>query len=165
MNFLEKFESFNRKFSRWFELVGVCGLLLMVVITCADVFGAKLFRQPVYGALDIVMLAQLVAVSFATAFSLIIGRHVTVEFFVPLLPPRLRAIVDTVVAFFGLIFFILIVWRLAAYGYSLQIGGEVSATIRIPLYPFAYGVAFASIPVLLVFLVRMLRAAVRIVEK
>ncbi|UCD82567.1 MAG: TRAP transporter small permease [Desulfobacterales bacterium] len=165
MNFLEKFESFNRKLSGWFERVGVWGLLLMMVITCADVFGAKLFRKPVYGALDIVMLAQVVAVAFATAFSLIIGRHVTVEFFVPLLPPRLRAIVDMVISFFGLSFFILIIWRLAAFGYSLQIGGEVSATIRIPLYPFAYGIAFASIPVSLVFLVRILSAAVRIVER
>jgi TRAP-type C4-dicarboxylate transport system permease small subunit len=165
MDFLEKFESFNRKLSGWFERVGAWGLLLMMLITCADVFGAKLFRQPVYGALDIVMLAQLVAVSFALAFSLIIGRHVTVEFFVPLLPPRLRAMVDMVVSLLGLIFFILIVWRLAVYGYSLQIGGEVSATIRIPLYPFAYGIAIASIPVSLVFLFRVLRAAVRIVER
>ena len=135
MAFLEKFESFNRRISGCFEWVGVCGLLLMMVITCADVFGAKLFRQPVYGA------------------------------FVALFPTRLRAIIDTVISFFGLIFFALIVWRLAAYGYSLQTGGEVSATIRIPLYPFAYGVAVASIPVALIFLVRMLKTIVRIVEK
>jgi len=165
MAFLEKFESFNRRISGCFEWVGVCGLLLMMVITCADVFGAKLFRQPVYGALDIVMLAQLVAVSFATAFALLKGRHVAVEFFVAVFPTRLRAIIDTVISFFGLIFFALIVWRLAAYGYSLQTGGEVSATIRIPLYPFAYGVAVASIPVSLIFLVRMLKTVVRIVER
>jgi TRAP-type C4-dicarboxylate transport system permease small subunit len=165
MNFLERFDSFNRKVSSWFERAGAGGLLLMMVVTCADVFGAKIFRQPLYGALDIVMLAQLVAVSFATAFSLIIGRHVAVEFFVALLPSRLQAFVDAVVSFFGLIFFALIVWRLAAYGYSLQIGGEVSATIRLPLYPFAYGVALASIPVSLVFSAQMIRAVVRIVER
>jgi TRAP-type C4-dicarboxylate transport system permease small subunit len=162
MNFLEKFESFNRRVSAWFERVGVCGLLLMMAITCVDVVGAKLFKQPVYGALDIVMFAQLVAISFATAFALILGRHVAVEFFVILLPTRLQAVVEFVISFLGLILFALIVWRLAAYGYSLQIGGEVSATLRMPLYPFAYGIALASIPVLLVFLVDMLKAIVRI---
>ena len=165
MTFLEKFESFNRRISGWFEWIGICALLLMMVITCADVFGGKLFRQPVYGTLDIVMLAQLVAVSFATAFALISGRHVAVEFFVVLFPPRFRAIVDTLISFFGLAFFVLIVWRLAVYGYSLQTGGEVSATIRIPLYPFAYGVALASIPVSLILLVRMLKSIMRIFEK
>ena len=162
MNFLEKFESFNRRVSDWFERVGVCGLLLMMAITCADVIGAKVFKQPVYGALDIVMFAQLVAISYATAFALILGRHVAVEFFVILLPARLQAIVDSVISFLGLTLFALIVWRLAAYGYSLQIGGEVSATLRMPLYPFAYCIALASIPVVLVFLVDMLKAIVRI---
>lgn len=165
MTFLEKFDRFNRRLSSWFELIGLGGLLLMMVITCLDVFGGKLFRTPVYGALDMVMLGQLVAISFATAYALIIGRHVSVEFFMALLPKRLQAIVDAVISFFGMTFFVLIVWRLFVYGHSLQIGGEVSATIRIPLYPFAYGIAVASIPVILIFLAQMLKAVVRMVAK
>ncbi len=156
--FLEKFDGFNRQLSGWFEWVGLCGLLVMMAITCIDVIGAKIFRFPLYGALDIVVLAQVVAVSFATAFTLILGRHVSVEFFVMLLPDRLRSLIDAVVSFLGLIFFILIAWRLCVYGYSLQIGGEVSATIRIPLYPFAYGIAVASVPVSLIFLVHILKS-------
>jgi TRAP-type C4-dicarboxylate transport system permease small subunit len=165
MTFLEKFDRINRRLSSWFELIGLGGLLVMMVITCLDVFGGKLFRTPVYGALDIVMLGQLVAVSFATAYALIIGRHVSVEFFLTILPRRLQAAIDAVISFFGLTFFVLIIWRLAVYGYSLQIGGEVSATIRIPMYPFAYGIAFASIPVALIFLARVLKAINRMVEK
>lgn len=165
MTFLEKFERFNRRLSAWFEWVGLCGLLAMMVVTCVDVFGAKLFLTPLYGALDIVMLAQLVAVSFGTAYALIIGRHVSVEFFVMLLPERLQAAAEIVVSFLGLAFFALIVWRLSAFGFSLQTGGEVSATIRIPLYPFAYGVAFASIPVSFVYLAGILQAMRRMVGR
>ena len=69
MTFLEKMDRINRRLSGWFELIGLGGLLVMMVITCLDVFGGKLFRTPVYGALDIVMLGQLVAVSFATAYA------------------------------------------------------------------------------------------------
>ena len=165
MTFLEKLDKFNRRVSSGFELIGLGGLLLMMVITCLDVLGGKLFRTPVYGALDIVMLSQLVAISFATAYALIIGRHVSVEFFMALLPERLQTFIDAVISFFGLTFFVLIVWRLIVHGHSLQIGGEVSATIRIPLYPFAYGIALASIPVALVFLAQMLKAIVRMVAK
>ena len=158
MAFIEKLDGFNRRISNWFEWVGLCGLLVMMAVTCIDVFGAKIFRAPLYGALDIVVLAQMVAVSFATAYALILGRHVSVEFFMMLLPERLRALVDTVISIFGLTLFILIVWRLGVYGYSLQIGGEVSPTIRVPLYPFAYGIALASIPVVLIFLADILKS-------
>lgn len=161
-DFLEKFDGFNRRLSGWFEWVGLCGLLVMMAITCIDVIGAKIFRLPLYGALDIVVLAQVVAVSFATAFTLILGRHVSVEFFMMLLPDRLRLLIDAIVSFLGLTFFVLIIWRLCVYGYSLQIGGEVSATIRIPVYPFAYGIALASIPVSLIFLANILKSIDRI---
>ena len=90
MTVLEKFDRFNRQLSGWFELIGLGGLLVMMVVTCLDVFGGKMFRTPVYGALDIVMLGQLVAVSFATAYALVIDRHVSVEFFVILLPKELK---------------------------------------------------------------------------
>lgn len=161
-DFLEKFDGFNRRLSSWFEWVGLFGLLVMMAITCIDVIGAKVFRSPLYGALDIVVLAQIIAVSCATAFALLLGRHVSVEFFMMLLPERLRALIDTVISFFGMTFFVLISWRLCAYGYSLQVGGEVSATIRIPLYPFAYGIAVASIPVSLIFLANIFKSIYRI---
>jgi TRAP-type C4-dicarboxylate transport system permease small subunit len=162
MTFLEKFDEFNQRISSYFEWVGLAGLLVMMAVTCIDVIGAKIFRSPLYGALDIVVLAQMVAVSFATAYALFLGRHVSVEFFMMLLPERLRVMIDTIISSFGLTLFVLIVWRLGVFGYSLQIGGEISPTIRIPLYPFAYGIALASIPVALIFLAGILKSIKRI---
>jgi len=165
MTALNKFEKFNRSLSGWFEWIGLAGLLVVMFITCIDVIGAKVFLRPVFGAIDIVMLSQLVAISFAAAFSLILGRHVRVEFFVVMLPRRVQAVIDGIVFLLGLILFILIIWRLCVYGYFLQTGGEESATARIPLYPFAYGIALASIPVCLVFLNKFLNAIVRMVKR
>ncbi|RLB34429.1 MAG: hypothetical protein DRH11_06065 [Deltaproteobacteria bacterium] len=165
MGFLEKFNRFNRRISSWFEWVGLMGLLLMMFITCIDVIGAKLFLKPVLGAIDIVMLSQAVAISFVAASALLLGRHVHVEFFVVLLPKRVRAVVDSVVLIFGLGFFILIVWRLAILGSYFRSGAEVSASARIPLFPFAYGVAAASIPVCLIFIHDLINAILRVVKK
>jgi len=162
---LNKFERFTRVLSSWFEWVGLTGLLVVMFITCIDVIGAKIFLKPILGALDIVMLSQLVAISFAIPFSLILGRHVTVEFFVTKLPNRAQAVIASIIFLFVLTLFILVIWRLCVYGYSLQRGGEVSATARIPLYPFAYGVALASIPVCLVFLSDFFNSLVRIIKK
>jgi TRAP-type C4-dicarboxylate transport system permease small subunit len=165
MSRLEKFEKFNRTVSSWVEWVGLFALLLIMALTCVDVIGAKLFRAPVFGALDMVMLAQLIAISFAVAMSLILGRHVQVEFFVPLLPKRLQVIMDCLVYFLSFVLFVLIVWRLFAYAYDLQIGNEESMTARIPLAPFAYGAAAACIPACLVFLQRFIDSMIKVFKK
>ena len=162
---LHKLEEFNRTLSAWFEWIGLAGLLVMMFITCIDVIGAKLFLKPVFGSIDIVMLSQLVAISFANAFSLLLGRHVQVEFFVPRLPRRAQAVTDSIVFLLALILFILVIWRLCVYGYSLQTGGEVTATARIPLAPFAYGIALASVPVCVVFFLEFVNSVIRIVRK
>jgi TRAP-type C4-dicarboxylate transport system permease small subunit len=162
---LRKLEEFNRSLSGWLEWIGLAGLLIMMFITCIDVIGAKVFLKPVFGAIDIVVLGQIVAISFAAAFSLLLGRHVQVEFFVPRLPRRAQAVTDSIVFLLGLILFILIIWRLCVYGYSLHTGGEVSATARIPMAPFAYGIALASVPVCVVFLLNFINSLIRIVKK
>ena len=165
MPVLEKFDRFNQRISFWVEWIGLAGLLLMMFITCIDVIGAKMFKTPVPGALDIVMISQLLAISFAVAASLILGRHVEVEFFVPLLPRILQNIVDGIVDLLCLVLFAVICWRLFAYGYSMQTGNEVSPTIRIPLYGFAYGAAASLIPVCLVYLQRFITSITRIAKK
>ncbi len=161
---LEKFEKFNRKISEGVEWIGFAALFLMVVLTCVDVVGAKVFRAPVFGALDVVMLAQLIAISFAVAIALILGRHVQVEFFVMLLPKRLQSGIDCIVNFLGLFLFSLIVWRLFAFGYGMQLGGEESMTIRIPTGPFAYAAAIGCIPVCLIYLQKLLTSIVKTVK-
>jgi TRAP-type C4-dicarboxylate transport system permease small subunit len=162
---IEKLDKFSRLLSGWCEWIGVVGLLLMMVVTCVDVIGAKLFLRPVLGAIDIVMLSQLVAVSFAVASALLLGRHVQVEFFVVILPKRVQAGISSFTDLLGLVLFILIVWRLCVYGYSLQTGGEVSPTALIPLHPFAYGIALSSIPVCFILLLQFLNSVFRMMKK
>jgi len=162
---LEKFETFNHNISSAIEWVGLIGFLIMMLITTVDVIGAKLFLHPVFGALDIVMQVQLIAMSFAVATTLIAGRHVAVEFFIPLLPKPLQRVVDVFVNLLGFALFLVLVWRLTEYAYSLQIQNELTPTARIPLYPFAYGAAFACIPVCLVYLYHLLASIVRLVKR
>ena len=162
---LGKFEKFNHLLSGWFEWIGVAGLLLMMAITCIDVIGAKVFLWRLFGAIDIVMLSQIVAIAFAATIALILGKHIRVEFFVARLPRRAQAVIDSIILIFELGLFILIIWRSYVYGHSLQTWGQVTATARIPLYPFAYGIALASIPVCLVFLVQLLNSLARMVRR
>jgi len=162
---LEKFKKFDDVVSNWAAWIGFGAVFFMVVLTCVDVLGAKLFRTPVFGALDMMMLAQLIAISFAAALAMIQGRHVQVEFFMVLFPRRIQAVVDCLVQSVCLAFFIVIVWRLFSHGYHLQTGGEVTATAHIPMAPFSYASAVAIIPLCLVLLQQALNSALKVVKK
>jgi TRAP-type C4-dicarboxylate transport system permease small subunit len=153
---VEKLEHFNRKVSQWLEWVGFAGILTIIFMTTLDVIGAKVFLKPIFGALDVVILAQLIAASFTVSATLLAGRHVRVDFFIVSLSNRWRTAVDTFVYSLAFVFFVIIVWRLAMYAYSLQTGGEVSPTARISLYPYAYAAAVACIPVCLIYLSKII---------
>ena len=165
MSVLSGAEKLNRHVITWLEGVGAVALLTMMVITCVDVMGAKIFLLPVLGSIDIVMLAQLVAISFGTASAFLLGRMVTVEFFVMFLPERLQAAVEVLVNLLGLLLFVIIAWRLIVYGLYMHTGGEVSPTARIPLYPFAYGVALSCIPVCLVCVLEAVKSFTRMMKR
>ena len=161
---LDRFEKFNRRLSAWFEWIGLAGMLLMMVTTCIDVVGAKVFLWRLFGAIDIVMLSQLVAISFATSMALILGQHIRVEFFYNMWSRRTQAVISSVVLLLQLGLFMMIVWRLCVLGYSFQTSGEYSSTAHIPYYPFAYGVALACIPVCLVILLEFLKSIRKVVQ-
>jgi TRAP-type C4-dicarboxylate transport system permease small subunit len=161
---LDKFEKLNTRLSRWCEWISIVAMLLIVAITCVDVVGAKVFMWRLAGAIDLVMLLQLVVVAFAAGMTLIKGRHIRVEFFIKRLPQRVQNVVDSIVLFLLLVLFSTIIWRVIVLGYSFQTSGESSATVYIPYYPFAYGIALASIPVWLILfvqLIKMLKKSVR----
>lgn len=162
---LDKFEKFNRRLCSLFEGIGLAGLLVIMAVTCIDVVGAKVFLRPLFGAIDIVMLSQIVAIAFAAGMLLILGRHIQVEFFIARLPKRAQAVINSFVLLLGIGLFSLIIWRLCVLGYSFQTSGEYSATASIPFYPFAYSISLASIPVWLVLSLEFLKSLKRMVQK
>lgn len=142
--------------------MGIIAFLFMMLLTAADVIGAKVFLKPIPGAIDLMMVAQLICISFALSASFIAERHVAVEFFVPLLPKTLRRI--TAVSIHSLVFilFAVMTWQVFVYGYDLKSYGEVSPTIRIQLYPFVYGAAAAFVPACLAALFNIVQSLVEV---
>lgn len=159
-----KLERFNDKVSSSFERVGLVAFLLMMLLTTIDVAGAKLFLKPVNGALDLMMILQMIAIGFALSTSYIGNRHVQVEFFVPLLPRMARRIIAIFIQTLMLLLFIIMTWQLFVYGHELQSYGEVSATVRIPLYPFTYATAAAFIPACLAALAKWLQTIIEVFQ-
>ena len=162
MAVLAKIASFNEKVSLGFEWVGLLAFVFMMLLTTVDVIGAKLFLKPVPGSLDLMMIAQLIAMGFALSASYITNRHVQVEFFVPLMPRLVRRITAFLIQGLVVVLFIIMTWQLFVYGHDLKMYGEVSSTVRIPLYPFTYAAATAFVPVCLVALVKWIQTLLEV---
>ena len=157
-SWLNRMDKFTRAFSRSLESIGVIGLLLMFLSNFVDVVGAKLFLWPLPGATEVISFSQILAIAPAIAFTLILGRHIRVEFIIDRFPKRIRAAITSISSFFALVLFVLILWQSYLYGESLRKAGEIGSTSYLPFYPFAYLIAFCSIPICLVFLMEVLKS-------
>jgi TRAP-type C4-dicarboxylate transport system permease small subunit len=137
----------------------------MFIVNLIDVVGAKLFLWPLSGAIEVIGFSQIVAITPAIAFGLILGRHIRVEFFIGRLPKQVQETLHSVVSLMGLGLFILILWQSYTYGQSLKKAGEIGSTSHIPFFPFAFFIAFCCIPVCLVFLMDFLNSFTKVVKK
>jgi TRAP-type C4-dicarboxylate transport system permease small subunit len=155
---VNRLDRVTTSFSRSLEWIGVIGILLMFLVNFIDVIGAKFFRWPLPGSVELISFSQIVAVAPAIAFALILGRHIRVEFIIDRFPRRVRAAISSMSSFLSFILFALIVWQSYLYGVSLQKSGEIGSTSYIPFYPFAYLIAFCCIPVCMAFLIEVLKS-------
>jgi TRAP-type C4-dicarboxylate transport system permease small subunit len=135
----------------YFNWVAVMALLAMFAIMVLDIFTSKIFNMPITATVDVASFLALVVASFSVSRTILSRRHIEVEFIVERLPRGARKFFNTLSSFLSLVFFLLIVWRAFVYAYSLQKTGESSLTQHIPMAPFAYGIALACVPAVLIY--------------
>ncbi|MBU2252591.1 MAG: TRAP transporter small permease [Proteobacteria bacterium] len=146
--------------SRGFNVVAGAAVILMMVLTCADVV-LRLLRQPITGTYEIVGFLGTVIVSFSLAFTSLEKGHIAVEILVEKLPRRMQVGIEAVTSLIGAALFSLITWQSLVYAMDIRQSGEVSVTLTMPIYPFIYGIAAGSGLLCLVLLSECLRSAVR----
>lgn len=151
-----RLESFINNLSGKLTVIGGFALFCMIAVTCFDVIGTKVFKKPFSGSYEIVFLAQLIAIAMASGDTLIYGRHVHVEMFIMKMPARLRKIVSLIVSSLGLILFTVLAWEGFLYTRSLKTAHEVTGTVKIPLYPFAFILGVSGIIVALIYFIKIL---------
>ena len=151
---MNAFERFTRRLSQWFNWVALAGLTVMLGLVTVDIVGAKVFRLPVLGAMDITSLLGLVVVAFAVAQTQLMGRHITVNFLTIRLPKHIRLIMRSISTLLCILFFAVVIWRAFIHARFMHVVGDASLTVNIPLSPFAYGLTIAFVPMLLILLIK-----------
>jgi TRAP-type C4-dicarboxylate transport system permease small subunit len=104
--------------------------------------------------MDFTSLLGLVVIAFAVAQTQLLGRHITINFLTIRLPKRLRIIIRSISTLLCILFFAVIIWRAFMNARDMHILGDASLTVKIPLWPFGYGLAIAFVPMLLILLIK-----------
>jgi len=161
MNKFEKVSNWLASKAYW---VAGGAIVLMMLLTCADVI-LRLFRMPIPGTYELVCFLGAVAVAFAMAHTSNEKGHVAVSLIVRLLPTRVQGVIEIITNICVLILFLLIAWRSVTYAENLRITREVSLTLRLPFYPFIYGIAFSAMIVCLVKITDIYKSYLKVLNK
>jgi TRAP-type C4-dicarboxylate transport system permease small subunit len=161
---MTRFEAIIQSLSRVCDKIARGAVVAMMLIVVANISLRPIWR-PIYGTYDVVMLLCSVVVAFALGHCAIQGGHVFVELFVQRLPPRAQAIINSITGILGFSLFAMIAWQCWVYGTDIWRSGEVSMSVRIPLYPFMYGVGFGCAVLSLVVLVDLIKSLTKVVGK
>jgi len=124
--------------TRYVLMAGMGWVLGMMLLTTCDVMARYFFSMPVPGAKE---LSEFMLAAFGMlgmAYTHHSGGNVRVTFLTHALPPRWRAMADTIANLLSLVIVLLITWQAWIMGAEDFHTGAVSDSLGIPIYPFKF---------------------------
>jgi TRAP-type C4-dicarboxylate transport system permease small subunit len=127
----------------------------MIGVTCIDVI-FRIFGTALKGSYDVIRLTSIVILTTGLAYTTAVKGHVAIEYFFQKFSTRVRIVIDTVIRFIGIVLFSLLGVQSIIYGNSLLRAGEVTATLKIPVFWVPYTMAFSFFVLSLIILNNLL---------
>jgi TRAP-type C4-dicarboxylate transport system permease small subunit len=155
---MSSFSSTTMKLSRAMNLVGGVVLVLMMMLTVSDVV-VRIFWKPILGTYEMVALAGALVIGFAIPKTSLDDAHVYVDFVVTGGSPKVRKVFRIITKFLGFVLFALLAINLILKGGELYRAQEVTLTVHVPLFPFAYAMGLCCIVECVVLLLQMFETA------
>lgn len=133
---LAKLEYFSRQFSKWLALVGLVGLVVLAMLTIADVMMRWLFSDPVDGISDLyrLLVAIVVASYFPSAFAE--RGHIAIEFLNAIMPRAGRKALGVFASLVTLAFTCILGWQFILYCLEIHEAGETTWLLGISITPW-----------------------------
>ncbi len=113
---------------------------VMMLLTVTDIL-LRAGGRPIIGTFEVVSLLLAVVIAFGIPQVSLDRGHVNMDFLLERLSDRSRRVMNTLTRLFCLILFAFIGGNLFNVAARFKTACEVSATIQLPFYPIAYGVA------------------------
>jgi TRAP-type C4-dicarboxylate transport system permease small subunit len=131
-------------------LVAAGVLILMMLLTVADVFLRAFLSKPIIGTTEITEQMMVAVVFLGFGWCALQGKHVQVDLFVSHYSPGTRRVIDLIVNCVGLVLVAVICWRTSVATLMVQRLGIICSYIGVPKYPFYALTAFGWVVLLIV---------------
>ena len=145
--------------------IGVAVLILMMLITVADVFLRYVFNSPIVGAYEISEFVLLVLCFIGIAYCAWEDRHVKMNLLFSRLSERGQAGIEIGGLLIGLALSISIFYFYIQEGLLIQQSGKSTDILGIPEYPFYFIVSFCGLMLSLVTIVFIINSVCRLVKR
>jgi TRAP-type transport system small permease protein len=129
---------------RYVCYLGMATLLLLMLLTVADVIGRSTFNKPVSGTYEISKFLLPVIVLFSIGYVEQCNQNIRVDFFTNKMPVRGRLLIDIFFTALAICFFCLIVWQGLNEGILTYASHMASDILKIPTYPFQFAIPFGA---------------------
>ncbi len=142
--------------SKLLNIIAGIAVTVMMLLTVADVL-LRAGGHPIIGTYEIVALLLALVIGFGIPQVSLDRGHVYMDFLLEKLSKRGRKVMNTITRLFCIVFFLPLGYNLFNVGARFHASGEVSATMKIPFYPVAYGVAVCCLLECCVFIFDIVR--------
>ncbi len=144
--------------------IGAAFIAVIMLITVVDVIGRRAFGQPIGGAFELSELMLIIVVFGSMASCELLRGHVTIGLVVERFRQRTQGIIDSLMYLLFLVISVLITWRLFVHAIR-EIGGQLTAVLQVPIYPFVFIAFLGGILLSLVILMHLLQFVIGTLKK
>jgi len=145
-----------RFISKVLNFIAGIAVTVMMLLTVADVL-LRAGGHPIIGTFEIVALLLALVIGFGIPQVSLDKGHVYMDLLLGKLSKRGKNVMNTFTRVLCLILFASLGYNLFNVGARFHASGEVTATIKIPFYPVAYGVAVCCLLECCVFIFDIVR--------
>jgi len=147
--------------SRVLNIFSGIALVVMMGLVFVNV-ALRAVWYPILGTYEFTSFLASITIALALAHCAVKKGHVAITIFADILPARVQAVLDMIVAVLGTVLFVVLAWQCSKYAINIYHSGEVSLTTETPFYPFILIVAFGILMLALVLLIDFFKSLCRI---
>jgi len=125
------------KVSESLSVVSGIAATFVMLLTVVDVLG-RAVRHPIVGSYEIIALTGAILIGFGMPFTTTSGSHVFMELLITKLPRSIATGMNVATRILCFLLFAVAGVNIFRFAGELARAGEVSPTLKIPVYPFAY---------------------------
>lgn len=124
-----------------FSIAGTV-LAFMIILTLFDVILRNL-GHPITGSMEIIQYGGSIVFGFSIPYATWLGAQIIVDLMIKKLTPKNQKIFNVITRGVGIVMFLFIAYNFFMYGLDVKRTGELTASFKIPYYPFCFAIALS----------------------